>query len=289
MSRLKGTLIDAQAYNRGRDGQTPQVDVALGGQYGYQPNFAAFPSNTGYTPRNLIPILVEAPRGFQKLPNSQKWVNVLKALMENQSKNITGLRTGINVEASERPVGGAGHMQSDPTNVTEEMSQPTHVWDERYGRPIHSFWQSYIRNLIMEPITKQPAIMTLDDAPEDQLADMYSFTMLYIEPDPLRRHVVEAWLVNNMFPTTSGVLESQMDPTTGAEVPELSIEFRGMPVVNQGTRRFAQSLLDQLNYTNAGPMQRPAFVNQVDADIRASETGYVEDLNANAQNGLGDA
>lgn len=30
MSRLKGTLIDAQAYNRGRDGQSPQIDLSLG-------------------------------------------------------------------------------------------------------------------------------------------------------------------------------------------------------------------------------------------------------------------
>jgi hypothetical protein len=289
MSRLKGTLIDAQAYNRGRDGQSPQIDLSLGGQYGYQPNFGAYPSNTGYTPRNLIPILIEAPRGFQNLPNPQKWIAVLKSLIENQSKNITGLRTGINVEASERPVGGAGHVQSDPTNVTEEMSQPTHVWDERYGRPIHNFWQAYIRNLIAEPITKQPAIMTLDNPPTDQLADIYSFTTLYIEPDPLRRGVVEAWLVTNMFPTTSGVLESQMDPTVGAEVPELSVEFRGLPVVSQGTRRFAQSILDELNYVNAGPMQRPAFVNEIDANIRAAvESGYVEDLQAAAQSGVGE-
>lgn len=125
MSRLKGTLIDAQAYNRGRDGQSPQIDLSLGGQYGYQPDFAAYPSNTGYTPRNLIPILVEAPRGFQNLPNPQKWVAVLKSLMENQSKNITGLRTGITVEASERPVGGAGPHAVRP--------------NQRHGRDVSTY------------------------------------------------------------------------------------------------------------------------------------------------------
>lgn len=289
MSRLKGTLIDAQAYNQGRDGQTPQIDVSLGGQYGFQPNFGAYVSNTGYTPRNLIPILVEAPRGFQNLPNPQKWVAVLKSLIENQSKNITGLRTGLTVESSERPVGGAGHMQRDPTNVTETMSTPTHVWDERYGRAIHNFWQAYIRNLIAEPITKQPGIMTGENPPTDQLADIYSFTTLYIEPDPLRRHAVEAWLVTNMFPMTAGELESQMDLTAGAEVPELSIEFAGMPVVSQGTRRFAQSILDELNYVNAGPMQRPAFVNAIDANVNAAtQSGYREDLEAAAQSGVGE-
>jgi hypothetical protein len=288
MSRLKNTLIQGQSYAQGRDGHSPQIDVSAGGQYGYQPNFASYVSNTGYTPRNLIALLVEAPRGLRLLDNGEKSVAVLKALIENQSKQITGLRTGVNVEASERAIGGAGHMQSDPTNVTEEISQPTHVWDERYGRSIHNFWQWYIRNLIAEPITKQPGIMSLIDGEvDDQLADFFSFTTLYIEPDPLRRHVVEAWLVTNMFPTTSGVLESQMDPTASADVPEISIEFRGIPVVSQGVRNFAQEQLDRLNYVNAGPMQRPAFVTQIEADIAKAEQGYAEDLNAAAQNGVG--
>ena len=287
MSRLRNTLLKNQSFAEGREGQTPQMDVSLGGQYGFQPNFGAYVSNTGYTPRNLIPLLVEAPRGLRLLNGGEKSIAVLKALIENQSKQITGLRTGVNVEASERAIGGAGHMQSDPTNVTEEISQPTHVWDERYGRAIHNFWQWYIRNLIAEPISKQPGIMSLVDAEiDDQLADFFSFTTLYIEPDPLRRKVTEAWLVTNMFPTTSGVLESQLDPTAAADVPEVSIEFRGIPVVSQGVRNFAQEQLDQLNYVNAGPMQRPSFVSQIEADIKASEQGYAEDLAAAAQNGV---
>jgi hypothetical protein len=286
MSRLKDTLIETLAYGNGRGGLAPMIDVSKGGQHGYQPNFGEYVSNTGYTPRNLIPILVEAPRGFQFLPNPEKWVACLKALIENQSKSITGLRTGLTVEASQRPVGGAGHMQSDPTNVTEEISQPTHVWDERYGRPIHEFWQGYIRNLIGEPITKQAGLMHGDQKATDQLADIYSFTTLYIEPDPLRRTVVEAWLITNMFPVTSGVLESQMDLTAGAEVPEISIEFRGLPMVSQGVRTFAQEMLDTLNYVNAGPMQRPAFVNKIGGDIAKADSGYVEDLAAAAQSGV---
>lgn len=287
MSRLKETLIQNMSYAQGREGQSPQIDVSLGGQYGHAPNFGAYVSNTGYTPRNLISLLVEAPRGLRVLPNADKSIAVLKALIENQSKQITGLRTGLTVESSERAVGGAGHMQSDPTNVTEEISQPTHVWDERYGRPVHNFWQWYIRNLIAEPITKQPGIMSLvEDGVDDQLADFFSFTTLYIEPDPLRRSVVEAWLVTNMYPTTAGVLESQMDPTAASEVPEISIEFRGMPVVSQGVRMFAQEQLDRLNWVNAGPMQRPAFVSKIEADINTGNGGYVDDVNAAAQSGV---
>lgn len=89
---------------------------------------------------------------------------------------------------------------------------------------------------------------------------------------------------------TAGELESQMDLTAGADVPELSVEFAGMPVVSQGTRRFAQTILDELSYVNAGPMQRPAFVNAIDANVNAAvQSGYKEDLAAAAQSGVGES
>lgn len=287
MSRLTNTLLRGQNYNRGRDGQSPQIDVSLGAQYGYQPDFGAYVSNTGYTPRNIIPILVEPPRGFRHVPNGAKATAVLKALIEEQAKSITGFNSELTVESSERPIGGAGHQQRDPTNVTEEMSVPNYTWDERYGRPIYSFWNWYIRNLIAEPITKQPGIVTLTDDVEDQLADVYSFTTLYIEPDPLRRHVVEAWLCTNMFPQSTGSLESQLDFEGGQDVPEINVEFAAIPVVSQGVRDFAQSLLDEINYTQAGPMQRPAFLDKIDSDVTSVDQGYRESIAAAADSGIG--
>lgn len=287
MSRLQGTVIDGQSWTQQGLNNSAQVDLSKGGQYGFQPDIAAYVSNTGYTPRNLIALLVDPPRGFSFLPNPDKDIAVLKSLVENQSKQITGLRRGMTVESSERAIGGAGHMQSDPTNVTSEISQPTHVWDERHGAPIHAYWEYYIHTLIGDPVTKQPGIMNMvDNPPDDLLADIFSFTTLYIEPDPLRRKVVAAWLVTNMYPTTSGVLESQMDPTTGSEVPELSIEFRGIPIRSRGVIQMAQNKLDEINYVNAGPLQRPAFVDQIAADIRAAENGYREDIARAAQSGV---
>lgn len=287
MSRLRGTLMEGVAHATGREGNAPQVDTSLGGQFGYQPSFDAYVSNTGYTPRNVIPILIEAPRGFQYLPDPQKWIATLKALIENQSKQITGLTAELTVEVSERPIGQGGHQQRDPTKVTETIPTVTHVWDERDGSPILNFWESYIRNLIEEPTTGQPGLMNLtDEPPSDRLADMYSFTTLYIVPDPLRRFVVRSWMDTNMFPLSSGSIESQYDATAGQEVPELSVEMAGIPVRNQGVDNFAQQILDGLNYVGAGPMQRPAFVDQIQADVTASEQGYVEGLSEDAQTGI---
>ena len=288
MARLQGTInYEFKSWASQFPVNTPQMDLSKGGQYGYQPHWRAYVSNAGYTPRPLIALLMERPRGFDYLPDPEKSTAVLKSLIENQSKTITGLRTGLTVESTERPIGQAGHQQRDPNNVTEQISEPEHTWDERYGRAIHNFWSWYIRNLIMEPITKQPGLMNIqaEEPPADNLPDMYSFTVLYIEPDPLRRFVSQAWLCTNMFPQSSGELESQFDPTTGQDVPEISITFQAIPVVSVGVNALAQNMLDQINYEGAGPMQRPAWVEGVQPDIGASEWGYMEGLDANAQIG----
>ena len=287
MSRTKDIFKRGVGHTRGRENLAPQVNLAVDGQYGYQPDIDTYVSNTGYVPQNLIPLLVEAPRGFASLPDSEQLVATLKSLIETQSKNITGISRGLTVEAGERQIGGAGHMQRDPNNVTEEQITPTHAYDERYGAAISTFWSYFIRNLIADPTTKQPGIMTINpDAIDDQLADMYSFTTLYIEPDPLRRKVVHAWMVTNMFPLTSGVIESTRDLTTGQEVPELSIEFTGIPVQSRGVLDFAQARLDEINYINAGPHQRPAFVDQIQADIRAQNNGYRESIQRASETGV---
>ena len=293
MSRLKtalsgdAALMDNVAYRKDT-GSAGMIDMSLAGSLtDYQPDFGALVSNTAYTPRNIIPILLEAPRGYQKLTNPEKWVAVLKSLMETQSKTITCLRTGLDVEYSDRPVGGAGHMISDPVDVKEQMSTPTHVWDERYGKAIQKFWMSHIRNMIAEPVTKQPGIMNVTNELTDMLNDVFTFTMLYIEPDPLRKYAIEAWMCTQMSPTNSGTIEVQMDPTAASTVPEISIEFKCVPINNKGVLELAQRILDEINYINAGPQNRPAFIDSVDANVAKGEKGYVENIAEAQQTGLG--
>lgn len=279
MARIQNTLMEGLSFNADRAKFAKQADISIGAQYGYQPDAEAYVNNAGYRPQRLISLLVEPPRGFSFLNNPEKTTQVLRQLMEQQSKTINGIRSGLNVEYSERALDGAGRMQRDPTNVTEEISNPAHTWDERYGRSIHTFWMWYIRMLIGDPVTKQPGIMNLsDNVPTDHLPDIYSFTMLYIQPDPLRRRVEEAWLQIGMSPNTSGVLESQYDVTAAADVPEISIEFGGVPFSTLGVLDFAQTVLDKINYVNAGPLARPAFLDKISADVLAGNKGYTEDI-----------
>ena len=61
MSRLADTLLDNKGFNQ--YGQAPAVDIRKGGQMGHAPVFDAYVSNASYIRRNLIAILIEAPRG----------------------------------------------------------------------------------------------------------------------------------------------------------------------------------------------------------------------------------
>lgn len=282
---IRDALLRGQSH--GVESMAPQIDLTKSALHGYHPSFGNYIANTGHRPGQVLPFLLESPRGFNFLPNPDKARSVLKNLMEVQPKSITGLRTGYNVEASDRQITHAGHMHSDPTKVTEEISVVNYAWDERAGKPVQTFWMHFIRNLIADPVTTQPGIMNLGfGVPTDLMADMYSFTMLFIEPDPLKRFVVEAWLINGMWPTTSGVLESQFDPTAGADVPEISIEFKGTPVSTYAIRQLAQAKLDEMNWLNAGHQHQPAWVTGPTADVARAEGGWKEGVDNSAQSGI---
>lgn len=279
MPRLDETILKSSVSE---EHQAPMLDVSKGGQSGYQIDIAGYVSQTGYTPAPLIPLLMEPPRGFYHLAEPGKLVGILKGLIETQSKNITGLISGVTVERNERQISRAGHVVRDPTKVVETQPTPTHVYDERSNKSIHKFTRYYIENLIGDTITQQPGVVPNGvSLPTDYLADFYSFTNLYIEPDRLRTSVVDAWLITDLYPGGSGDLEAIYDLTAGGDVPEITWELGGLAQSNLGVRLYAQSLLDKVNYAHAGPMHRPAFLSKVHADVAAgstAEAGYMEGI-----------
>lgn len=264
----------------------PMTDLRYGGQQGYAPNLTEWVSNQAYIQRPLICLLVEAPAGFQFLPDPDFYVGALKALFEQHPKSITGLNATIDVEwGAENAVSGGGEVQQDFTNVTRTRSTPTFTWIEKYGRPIQTYLQEWITMLLADPDTKVPGIATLPNVkPTDLLADMYAATALFFEPDPTQTTVLKAWLVTNMAPRTTGNIEAKRELSSSMEQLELSVEFTALSQSSLGVRMFAQAILDSINLANANPNLAPAFVEGIQSDVAAINTGYI----ANAE-GLGAA
>lgn len=278
MARLTDAILqNNQAFAAGR--QNPMIDLSKGGQMGFAPDYTQWVSNQSYIRRNLFCLLVEAPRGFNFLQNGDKYVGVLKSLVELHALSIDGLNAGLEVETSETPVGGGGQVQQHFTNVTEARSNPVFRFDEKYGMPVASFFRSWITHLMMDPHSKVANIGTLSgNKPTDMLADMYSATMLFIEPDPTHTKVVKSWLCTNMFPTGTGEIVGRRDLTQAGEQTTYDITFTALSQFGLGVDQFAQQMLDGINITGANPYLRPAFIDQIAADVRAAANGYEQQV-----------
>ncbi len=274
MSRLSDAILQSnQAYAAGR--RNPMLDLSRGGQMGFAPDYTQWVSNQSYIRRNLFALLVEAPRGFGFLNNGDKYIGVLKSLVELHPLSIDGLQAGLEVETSETPVGGGGQRMQHFTNVTEAQSNPVFRFDEKYGMPVAAFFRSWITHLMMDPHSKVANIGTLaGNKPTDMLADMYSATMIFIEPDPTHSKVVKSWLCTNMFPTGTGEIVGRRDLTAAGEQTTYDITFTALTQFGLGVDQFAQTLLDGINITGANPYLRPAFINDISADVKAAAAGY---------------
>ena len=278
MARITNATLDQRAY--GRVANQPMIDPTFGGQLGYAPNIAQWVSNQAYVKRQVIVVLLEAPKFFQYMPEPQKWIDTLKAMMETHIRTLEGLNAGIKLEFDEHPVGGGGEMQQEIIDSKRDRSEVTITVVDKYGMPFQTFLHQYIQYGAMDPDTKYALINTLSgDKPTDMLADMYTFSTLYMEPDPAHRKVVKSWVaVNQMFKGT-GDITGKRDLTTALEISTLNLELTGIYQFNLGTNQFAQTVLDGINMTNANPYLRPSSVSSVSADILASSTtGYKENI-----------
>jgi hypothetical protein len=229
-------------------------------------------------------VLLEAPRFFTLMPDPAKWVSTLKSLLELHCRSIEGFNAALTVDTDEHPVGGAGEMQQEVINVTRARTEPSFTFVEKYGRPIQTFIQHWIQYALMDPETKYALVGTLENKPEDLLADWFSCSALFFEPDPTHRKVVQAWVTTNMFPKETGEIVGKRDLTSASEILNLTIPFTGISQYGLGVNLFAQKILDGININNANPYTRKSFIEAISSDVAAATEGYkknAEDVGIN--------
>lgn len=255
--------------------QGPMVDPRIGGQMGYAPVLTEWVNHQSYIQRQMICLLIEAPRGFQYLPDPAFWIGAFKALLERQPRSITGMQAGLNVTTFDSPVSGGGEMMQDMTDVKRDRTEPEIRWVEKYGRIIQIYLEEYITNLLADPDTKVANICTLPGVrPQDMLADMHGATVLFFEPDPTHQFATKAWLTTNFYPLGTGAITAKRELESPMEPNEFTVKFAGISQTGLGVRAFATALLQSINITNANPHLAPAFVGELDPDVLAANTGY---------------
>lgn len=256
------------------------ADVTKGGQMGFMPDYTTINANVPYVRKNIFAVVIQAPLGFDDLPEPDLWYSAFKAMVERHPTRIEGLRSTVNVEWVETPVGGAGEVQQDVGNVTRERSEPSFTWQEKLGRPFTRFLESWITELMGDPNSKVPNVITRGLRKTPNMLPQYkSATVMFIEPDVTHTKVEKAWLCTNMMPNISGPIEGSRDITAGGEILEISVTFSAITQVGYGVDTYAQKLLDDLNLVGANPMLAPAFVDGIDADVVSKEVGYMDQVN----------
>lgn len=283
MSRINEAIINGKSYDHAST--MPKLDLSYGGQQSWAPVLKEWVSNQAYVSRPVIAIVLEVPKFVTLMPDPDKWTQAIKALVEVHSRTIEGLNSALTVDTDTHAVGGAGELQDEIVNVTRARSEVTIGATEKYGRPIQTMIEQWITYGMMDPETKHPLITTIADVPDDQLADWYGMSVLFVEPDPLGRTVNKAWIGVNMFPKETGEISGKKDRTSSQEILDLSIPFTGIYQYGYGVNQTAQKILDGINLDASNPYLRPTHLQDISSDLGKAESGYkkvVEDLGTEA-------
>lgn len=264
----------------GRHGSENMLDLAQAGPRQYAANIDNLAGNSPFVRRNVIPILIEAPRFFQFMDDPNTMVSALKQLIEVHTRTVTGLNRTLRVTSGEVPTGGSGEVWQTPTNVTRERSNPVHTAPEIQGRSITNFIGTWINWGIADENTKVPLVVTQKNVQaKDYDATFYGMTVLYIEPDPTHTTVVNAILCTNMYPTEQPSYESSMDLAGfGGDTEEVSIPFTATSDVSVGVRLLAQKILNDLDVRGLNPNDTQILLQDISADVKASEVGQKKQL-----------
>lgn len=276
MARVTDALLGARAWSTGNE--NAQLDPTYGGQFGYATNPSEWLSAQAYIPRNLIPIVLESPEFFSKMPDSDKWVMAWKVFWEKHARTIEGLKAGLNVDVAEHAFGGAGEMFQEFTDVKRERSTLSVGLVDKYGNVFQNYFEKYIMYGMMHPETKIPLTATLADGPTDNLADWYSGSLAFLEPDPTGKRVIRTWISTNVFPQGTGPIEGKLDKTSAFSIKELSLEFTSLTFINEGTRAYGQQLLDGIRLIGANPQSRASFIKEIAPDVLAATKGFQESV-----------
>ena len=260
----------------------PTMDIRYGGQWGALPRIGGVDSGKpihewmheqSYLRRDVIPIVLQVPKGFSLLPNKKDWEEAIKALFEVHAKTIEGLNSSLTVEHAEHVLGMSGATMREIGNVSREATSITLGGiQERYGNPFEILLDVWIRYMMMDPDHKAPLVTRVAEEsalPKAWTAEWYSCTVMFIEPDPLYKIPVHAWLVSNLYPSGNPDIVGSKDKTAGRAIKEISIDMGGfaLPHTNIRVKDLATKIMGNLKLWEKDPEDILLPADKVQTDI----------------------
>lgn len=283
-NRMRDILTSGDAYSRLDSG--PMINLSNPGSLGPQADNEFYLSSQPYMRQRVIPVVYAAPTGFEALDNQRAYIEALNSIMTTRTRTIEGLVKTVEVEYAQSQFGAAGENMNSWARTSRAPSDIVHTLPEFYGKPVNRFFQMWIDYFLGQADSQRPLVTTLDGGPgiNDLLDDVVGLTMLYIEPEPLYRYALEAWLVTGMKPRTAGEVVGNYDKLTPLEETVYSIGFAGTTLHSQHAKTLADQWLQDHLLVGTSPTLQPTGFTDVDAAVRAAGGGYGAVLDRAATN-----
>lgn len=222
------------------------ANIIDGGQYGFGNHLPNIDAATPVVFRPVVPIITSAPRMFEYLP---KFPDVLKALVERHTREITNIDLTYSIEESTVAAGADGQNLSVPRNARRAGISPTMAMPEITGNLVWNFFRSWQRMMI-DPDTQSSSLAGV--IPEGttltpHTMSMFSMDMLFIQYDLTLQpqNIIDAFFVTGMWPREIGNGNFQKSVTESVQ-PQREITFSGVIQHNRNTRVIGQNIAEVL-------------------------------------------
>ena len=258
------------------------VNIAAGAQNGLGVNLVNIDSAT---PQVFLPtygIVTRAPTMFYQFDGM---VDILKALIEQHPKEVSGIDFNVTLETTDVTAGHDGQTLHVPTVSKRSAITPQFTWNEIVGNVVWNFHYNWIK-MIRDPDTQFSLLSAInggDTAIDPVLLSTFTMDVLWIQFDPTMQpqNIIDAYYSTCMFPTETSNFGWKRTISHG-EVPERSIAYTGLIQHNYNTKVAGQIIADRLglhrvNYNLATPVASDIPDELADMGIQAQQ----EDAEAN--------
>lgn len=278
MSNITNVLLGhGTAYGENIPGGGQVANLATGGGFGYAADIANYLNEQPHVRQQGILFLIDIPNiykaEFKLVQNPESWSKAWLSLLETRTSGISGFTNKWTTEVGEYQMDATGSKFWEiPIGTNIARSSPSFTWPADFiGRPLETMFKHLTRVGIKDPNTRQAAMHTIlqrvSNPTRYTLADMWTFTYIFAQPDSSGKVIEEAYLVRNSFNKETPNNETTKS-VSHIGIEEITIPFTGLIDNNNKTKQLAQMLLDRSMLTGIADSQNmPIKINASDNSL----------------------
>lgn len=265
-------------------GNTPIINAANGGQYGFAPNNFRYVQEQPYVSQRPYCVNLSTPAAFSNLPGGKDLHGLLRAYMETRSREWSGLTIRTSVDYHDITWAG-GSTLSFPVGSTRQFGSISHMALDPEGETFSKMFDTWISYLLSDPTIRHPKIITLGYSGE-LLLDEISMSSVYFEPTRNWQDVRHAVIVLGQMPKEGPNYEFSFNvEQASGQVREISTEFTGlMEFDTLAAKEIARAVMKRMPLYNPGGRGAPSGFKTVTANLAAiKDNGIVDSMNKDAR------